>query len=387
MVHAQKNESYENDLDNKIVLMTNSSDSQTKIQMDIIDNLLTRQVKTNKTPSIKYLYFNEDSIIKSFRMGSSDIEKKIEVSPSTTYNAFSVTKTFTALAILQLSEKGLIGINCPVSQYLPEFSFGSEITIKQLLNHSAGIPNPIPLNWIHLDSEHGTFDRNSFFKSIFEKNTKSKSKPNEKFAYSNLGYVILGQLIENVSGKTYEEYITENIIRKLPINPNDLTFEIYNNERHAKGYHKKMSFSKLLLGFFIDKSKFMGESEGEWRSFNKFYVNGASYGGLIGTPTAFVAYLQELLKSENNLISNEYKQMLFQENKTNKGENTGMCLSWFTGELYSNKYYAHAGGGGGYYCEIRIYPDLKTGSVVFLNRTGMSDERFLDKLDKYFMNE
>lgn len=79
--------------------------------------------------------------------------------------------------------------------------------------------------------------------------------------------------------------------------------------------------------------------------------------------------------------------MLFQENKTNKGKNTGMCLSWFSGELNCNRYCAHAGGGGGYYCEIRIYPETKRGSVIFFNRTGMSDERFLDKVDKYSLEK
>jgi CubicO group peptidase (beta-lactamase class C family) len=369
------------------MVVISSCHSQTKAQMDEIDKLLKEQVESSKTPSVQYLYFDQDSVIKSFQIGFADITKKKEVNSSITYNAFSVTKTFTALAILQLYEKRKIDINKLVSQYFPEFSYRTEITVKQLLNHTAGIPNPIPLNWIHLDSERSTFDRNSFFKSIFEKNTKTKSEPNEKFAYSNLGYVILGQLIENVSGNTYEEYITENIVQRLPINPNDLTFEIISNEKHAKGYHKKMSFSNLILGFMIDKTKFMGDTEGKWRSFNNFYVNGPSYGGLIGTPTAFVAYLQELLKTESILISDEYKHMLFQENKANRGKNTGMCLSWFTGKLNGNKYFAHAGGGGGYYCEIRIYSNLKTGSVVFFNRTGMSDERFLDKLDKYFVND
>lgn len=369
------------------MLFTGSCHSQTTIQMDEIDKLLTEQVESNKTPSVQYLYFDQDSVIKSFQMGFADIAKKKEVDSSITYNVFSVTKTFTALAILQLFEKGIIDINKPVIRYFPEFSYGTEITVKQLLNHTAGIPNPIPLNWIHLDNEHKIFDRNAFFKTILEKNRKTKSEPNEKFAYSNLSYVILGQLIEKVSGKTYEGYVTENIIRRLPINPNDLNFDVISNETHAKGYHKRISFSNLVLGFFIDKSKFMGEAVEKWRSFNNFYVNGAPYGGLIGTPMAFVTYLQELLKTDNCLITDEYKQMLFQENKTNKGENTGMCLSWFSGELYGNKYFAHAGGGGGYYCEIRIYPDIKKGSVIFFNRTGMSDERFLDKLDKYSMNE
>ena len=81
------------------------------------------------------------------------------------------------------------------------------------------------------------------------------------------------------------------------------------------------------------------------------------------------------------------KNCFFQENQNYKGKNTGMCLGWFAGNLNGNKYFAHAGGGGGYYCEIRIYPDLNRGSVVFFNRTGMSDERFLDKLDRYSINE
>ena len=62
-----------------------------------------------------------------------------------------------------------------------------------------------------------------------------------------------------------------------------------------------------------------------------------------------------------------------------------MCLGWFAGDLNGNKYFAHAGGGGGYYCEIRIYPDLNKGSVIFFNRSGMSDERYLDKLDIEFI--
>jgi len=66
---------------------------------------------------------------------------------------------------------------------------------------------------------------------------------------------------------------------------------------------------------------------------------------------------------------------------------TGMCLAWFSGELDGNRCFAHAGGGGGYYCEIRIYPDIKKGSAIFFNRTGMSDERFLDKTDRFLITD
>lgn len=80
------------------------------------------------------------------------------------------------------------------------------------------------------------------FNQIFDKNSKSKSKPNEKLAYSNLGYVILGQLIERVSEISYEEYIQTNILSSLEIEKGEIDFTIHNANQHAIGYHKKYSF-------------------------------------------------------------------------------------------------------------------------------------------------
>jgi CubicO group peptidase (beta-lactamase class C family) len=171
----------------------------------------------------------------------------------------------------------------------------------------------------------------------------------------------------------------------LPIHTADLSFEIGDTGRYAKGYHKKNSFSGALLGLFIDKSKFMGKPEGKWRPFKFNYVNGASYGGLIGTPNAFVSYIQELLKPDSKLISGRCKKLMFTENITNTGKTTGMCLAWFKGKLNGYNYFTHAGGGGGYCCEIRIYPELNLGSVIMFNRTGMKDDRFLNQLDKYIL--
>ena len=353
--------------------------------MNQIDTILTKQVKNDKTPSVQYAIFDKDSTIHRFQFGYSDIKNKQKPSENTTYNAYSITKTFTALAILQLAQQKKLDIEKPAKKYLPEFPYSSEITIKQLMTHSAGIPNPMPLNWIHLVEEHNVFDRNNFFKQIFKKYNKTIVKPNEKYAYSNLGYVLLGQIIEKVSGLVYEDFIRENILKPLNIKPNELDFTIYDIKQHAKGYHKKFSFLNIILGFLIDKSKYMGATEGKWNSFKNIYVNGTSHGGLIGSSIGFQKYLQELLKPNCKLVTDEYKKMLLTENYTNAGEATGMCFSWFKGELNNKQYFAHSGGGGGYYCEIRIYPELGLGSVIMFNRTGLKDERILDKLDKYII--
>ena len=77
--------------------------------------------------------------------------------------------------------------------------------------------------------------------------------------------------------------------------------------------------------------------------------------------------------------------MLFIEIPDARDRSTGMCLSWFSGQVSGHPYFAHAGGGGGYYCEIRLYPEKGIGSVIFFNRTGMSDARVLDNLDKLYL--
>jgi D-alanyl-D-alanine carboxypeptidase len=371
-----------------IVLLLSSCDSpQKRTRMNETDNILAKQIAGNKTPSVQYLIFDKDTVIHKFQGGLADVENQKTINWNTTFNAFSVTKTFTALAMLQLAEKGKLDIDESARQYLSDFPYSSNITIRQLLAHTSGIPNPNPLSWIHLEAEHHDFDRNVFFNQVFKKNSKTKSEPNEKFSYSNLEYILLGQIIERVSEQTYEDYIRDNILKPLDIGPEELDFEIFNKNQHAIGYQKRFSLMNGILGFFIDKSKYMDKAEGNWKPFKSYYVNGASYGGLIGKPDAFVKYIQELLKTNSQVISDEYKEMLFSENFTNSKKPTGMCLSWFRGDLNGHEYFAHAGGGGGYYCEIRIYPDLSLGSIIMFNRSGMTDERFLDKLDKYYISE
>jgi len=347
----------------------------------IFDSLIS----SDKTPSVHYIHFTSENVVYEYCKGFANIKKAIPITGRSVFHACSVTKTFTALGILQLEQEGKLCIEKTVKTYWPEFPYPGDITIYQLLTHTAGIPNPIPLRWIHLVNEHSSFDKNSFFQLVFNKFRRVRSKPNQKFFYSNLGYVLLGQLIEKISGKRYEQFITDSIISKLGLGPGELGFTIIDFENNATGYQKNRTFMKFFLRFFINKSKFMNRKEGKWQPFKDFYINGSSYGGLIGTANSFRIYVQQLLRTNNSLIHEEYKKQLFTENYTNDNKPTGMCLSWFRGQLGGKKYFAHPGGGGGYYCELRLYPEISKGSVIMFNRTGVSNERFLDKVDKLFV--
>jgi CubicO group peptidase (beta-lactamase class C family) len=353
--------------------------------MKNINDFLKDQVDKHQTPSIQYAFFDTDSIIYEKRFGLMNVRHGARVDSSTTYHLYSVTKTFTALSVLQLAEAGKVELNKPVANYLPEFPYPKEITIEQLLSHTSGIPNPLPLRWIHLDKEHAGFDRNTFFTEVFKAHPKLDFEPGTAFKYSNLGYVILGQLVERVSGRNFEDYVKENISDRSGIDPSALSFHL-EPVFHATGYHKWWSLSNAVFGFLFDKQKFMGKKEGAWKPFNLFYNNGTAYGGLFGSAPGLIKYAQTLLQDNSILLNDKFKQLLFTE-RVIQGKPTGMSLSWYTGSLKGNKYFAHAGGGGGYYVELRVYPDLGVGSVIMYNRSGMKDERILDKADSFFITE
>lgn len=352
--------------------------------MNNINRFLKDQVDHHQTPSIQYAFFDTGKVIYELHYGFKNLKSKEPVEASTHFHLFSITKTFTALAVLQLVEGGKIVLNKPASAYLPGFPYPNTITVEQLLSHTAGIPNPLPLKWIHLAEEHPGFKRDPFFAEVFKAHPKLDFEPGTKFKYSNLGYVLLGQLVEAVSGQPFEDYVKEHIVEQGGIDPSGLSFHL-NPSSHAVGYHKWWSLSNALFGFLIDKAKFMGGREGKWKPFNLFYNNGTAYGGLFGSASGLIQYAQNLLKPNSVLLNDQYKEILLTERAV-RNKPTGMSLSWFTGNLKGNKYFAHAGGGGGYYCELRVYPELGVGSVLLYNRSGMRDERILDRADHFFIS-
>ena len=345
-------------------------------------NILAELVERQNTPSVQYLIATEDHILFEFYKGFSNLEKKVSTDAAKSYNIFSVTKTFTAIAIMQLQEKGLLSIDDTLDKYLPQYPWLQNISIKDLLCHQSGIKNPIPLKWIHLKSEQ--FDFRKWTKDIISNNRKLKWEPGTDFSYSNIGFLILGEVIEKVSKQSYENYIRTAVIGKIPT-IEYLDFETP-KENYATGYQKR-NFMSFLLGFLMDKKKYTYKVNRKWLGMNPYGFNGKSYGGLISNAKTLTHYLQTLLKDNSPLLSNECKEQLLTEQNNNKSEPTGMALGWFLGNLVGHKYFCHAGGGVGYYCEIRMYPALKISSVIIMNRSGMKDERILDKLDIKYLKK
>lgn len=349
-----------------------------------ITHLLSKLTSTDE-PGIQYVVVNIDSVVFEYSFGQADIKNNISLSSRHTMSSFSMTKTLTAIGILQLVERCKIKLSDRVSQYI-KHPYNSKITIRQLLSHTSGLPDPIPLKWVHLAKTHNTFDEKKALEKVLFDNPKASSLPGEIYGYSNIGYWLLGMVIEEISGLSYSDYINKNIFEPLNLSKNEISFIVTREDNHAKGYLKKYSFMNLLKSFLIEDTTW-GEYEGSWLHINNVYLNGPAFGGAIGSAKAFSRILQSLLSETSVLLGSNVKQHLYSQEKTNSGKELDMTLGWHIGELNGMKYYFKEGGGAGFHSEMRIYPDANLASVLMVNRTSFNTRKQLSNLDSLIMKK
>lgn len=334
-------------------------------------------LRITNAPGAQYILVNANEAIEECNAGYADLVTKTPVTHATTFNNFSVTKTATVAAIMQLAEQKKILLSDFVNPMFNEFHFTHPFTIQQLVTHQAGFADPVPISWVHLASEEKSFSEDNFTRQTIDKYSKQKFVPGTKFSYSSIGYLLLSRIIEKISGEPYASYVLNNILSHSNRN-GLLDFIIKDQTLQATGYHPRFSFSNILLSFFLDREKFIHYNHGKWTAFNNFYVNGKAYGGFVGNVRGLSSYLQSYLSGK--IFSNpETMPLMFTEQKG------GMSYGWFTGNLNGQKYVCHAGGGGGYYCEIRIYPGLNIASALLRNRSSFGDLRLLDKADSFYI--
>jgi D-alanyl-D-alanine carboxypeptidase len=192
-----------------------------------------RQIRSNAAPGVQYVVVSREGAIFAQAVGWADIAEQRRLLLETTMMIYSMTKTITAAAVLQLVEQGKISLGASVKIYLPDIPYGERLTIRHLLAQTSGTPNAIPLRWVHLPEEHPAFDERATFRKILAENARSKFTPGEKFAYSNIAYWLLGQVIERVTGGSYRDYIVQNVFRRLNLRPVDVV--IPSRENHSKG--------------------------------------------------------------------------------------------------------------------------------------------------------
>lgn len=338
----------------------------------------------SEVPGIQYLAVDAERTLFEYDGGLADIRDRREMDATTTMMAYSMSKTITAAAVLQLVEANQIHLDSSIALYLDSLLYPPTFTVRQLLAHTSGVPNPIPLRWVHPAARHATFDEAAALASVLQAHPRLASDPGTEYAYSNIGYWLLGRIVERVSGESFASYVGTHVLRPLGATPQELGYTIPHPAHHATGYLAKYSFLNLVKGVLIDR-ELVGEYAGRWLAIRSHYVNGAAFGGLVGTARGFGKFLQDQLRPHSRLFNDSTRTLFYAAQHTGDGTPIAMTLGWHIGRLGGEEYYFKEGGGGGFHCMMRIYPARGVATVVMSNSTGFDVKRVLNRLDAEFL--
>jgi CubicO group peptidase (beta-lactamase class C family) len=344
--------------------------------------VLSAAVEESQTPGLQYRVVNSAGTKFHAELGLADIRRGIPMGSSTAMMAYSMSKTITAAAVLQLISAGRVGLDDPLEVYEPRIPYGARVTIRQLLAHTSGIPNPIPLRWVHLAEYHSSFDEDRALNLVLARHGRLAFEPGTKYQYSNIGYWLLGRVVASASGQPFPAFVDEHLFRPLRIAANDLCYAVP-SATLAAGYLAKYSMTNLFKRFLI-APEFIGQYVGDWLCINSHYLNGAAFGGLVGNTAGVGALLQDQLRPHSVLFDDDTKALFYTQQSTTRGVPAPMTLGWHVGVLHGIPFYFKEGGGGGFHCEMRLYPDWNIGSVMMANATGFDVKRVMNRIDPGF---
>ncbi|MBS5823136.1 MAG: beta-lactamase family protein [Clostridium argentinense] len=216
-----------------------------------IDNYLKDIVEGEKFSGAILVSIKDEKVI-SRGYGMANYELDVLNTSKTKFRIGSVTKQFTAVAIMQLFEKGKLNLNDTLDKYISDYPKGDKVTIHHLLTHTSGI-----FNYTNIEgSVENTIRKKYSLEALINefKYAPYDFEPGTKYSYSNSGYVLLGYIIEKISNKSYEEYLKENVFDKLSMI--DTGYDDYYKviKKRASGYELKGEEKRMINCEFIDMS-------------------------------------------------------------------------------------------------------------------------------------
>jgi len=233
------------------------SDAKVKSMIRFIEDFTSVSMKRGKIPAFSIAVVRDGDVIYAEGFGARSLEKSLPATPDTLYGIGSCTKSFVATAIMQLVENREISLNDPVNQYVPlKIGLpGKPITIHHLLTHSSGIPNlgtsTIALRrGIGEDTGIPWGGVDDFYRHVNGAGEEIADEPGKRYFYLNAGYRMLGHIIQLVSGRTFDAYITENIFKPLGMKRTTFSKEQFEKDPdRITPYWKKPDGTLTATGF------------------------------------------------------------------------------------------------------------------------------------------
>ena len=337
-----------------LLIFTNpiiSQDSAAKVA-----ELISDYHKYGKFNGSALVAFNGEVIYQG-GAGEANMEWNIANDEHTKHRLGSITKQFTAMLILQLAEKGELDLHAPINTYLPDYpeSTGSIVTTHHLLTHTSGIPNYTSFPNFFRDKTRDAYTPKEFI-DLF-KDMELEFAPGERFNYSNSGYFLLGVIMEELTGKSYEALLHKNILE--PLNMNETGYDHHDDilTNRATGYEQRNG--SYINSPYLDMSI--------------PYAAGSMYA------SAADLFKWDRALYENTLLSEEYMTLFFEPFIPAMG-GSSYAYGWAVGleqigtSTDSIYIIQHGGGINGFNTIISRSPSDES-VVVLLSNTGVAPLR------------
>lgn len=341
-----------------------------------LDKVLNEYMGKNYIPGLAVGVVYDNEVIYTKGFGVKSIDTKEPINEYSLFHMASVSKTFVAIGIMQLVEQGKIQLDSHLIEYLPYFELKDErykkITIRQMLNHISGMPDEEDYEWDKPQYDEGALER--YVRNI--KNNELMWEPGEKFAYSNIAFEILGDVIAKVSGVSFEDYMKANILDALEM--------------------KESNFLKPLVSKQLLTTPHVLDLENGYRlQVSEVFPYNRAHGpsstlcsNVVELCNYAIANMNEgSFKGAKILEPQSYSELWREQAVTGWGGYTeGIGLAWFLGEYKGVKVKAHDGGDTGFLSNLVLFPEIGAAVIMMMNNDYASIDNICSNIMDIVLN-
>ncbi|MFN0281553.1 MAG: serine hydrolase domain-containing protein [Kineosporiaceae bacterium] len=349
--------------------------------MAAVHQRVTAELRRARVPGLSLAVFTRDRVLYAAGFGSADLTSAAPVTPTTGFLWFSMSKIATATVTMTLVDDGSLGLDDLAVSHLPEFGIyraADRVTVRHLLNHTSGLANPVPVRWV-TPADGRPPDSSALLRRLLPRHRRPSHEVGGSTHYSNLGYLVVAELVARVAGAPFEDVVAARLLR--PASMARTGYRVPPGQPAATGHHRAPAVLRPVFSALLPAG-ILGPRVGGYLTFRPFYVVGAGYGGLIGD-VLDVARLGMLHLGDGTLgltrVLSPGSAVLMRTVDT-RGTQRDVGLGWFRSAPDRGagpSFVEHLGGGGGFHTDLRIYPDLDLGVALMGNSSSAYDHHAL----------
>jgi CubicO group peptidase (beta-lactamase class C family) len=330
-------------------------------------------MRRDRVPGLSMAVVDPDRLLFAAGWGTADLGTGKAATPATAFLWFSMTKIVTATAVCRLADEGRLDLDAPAVEYVDCLRvLGTrQPTVRQLLQHTSGLANPLPLRWVHL-ADTDPPDPEALLRRLISRRRAYRHPVGTAARYSNVGYLAAGQVVSAVAGEPFTTYVDGAVLK--PAGMNRTAFSYRADADIATGYVRAPRVVDPVLRRALPQGIAGIRCDG-YVALNRFQVNGPAYGGLIGDVLDAARFLRVHLNDGeidgHRILASRTARAMRVLDRRGKAFDHG--IGWFRKRTVTGDWVEHYGSGAGFWNVMRLYPKRRLGVVVMANSTATYD--------------